>query len=233
MTRRSGWTLRPRLVCALIGAALLGCAEGTGPTVDVPATPHFAKWNAANGSPQFTAVGQSPFGELDIFDPPFRAVSIDPTLDRYAVSFWGVRGQEREVYIKYLAPNGTWQTYIEFEVTAPIKRPDGSTIAVGDSILITISVDPVDFVVQLEPSGIHFDPNRPTELEFHYEGADPDFNGDGVVDDEDEYIERELLGVWYQEGVINPWGVIDSDHDLEDKEFELELEQFSGYAVSW
>jgi hypothetical protein len=169
---------------------------------------------------------------LDIFHPVMRAAGDPLVLDTYELSFWAVRGQEREVYIKYDA-GGSWRTYIEFEVTRPIQRPDGSPIAVGDSVLITLSVDPTNLMVHLEPSGLQFDPSVPTELEFHYEGANHDFNEDGVVDGADDYIQANLLGTWYQDDTGSPWGIIGSDHDLEDEEFELFLEHFSGYAVSW
>jgi hypothetical protein len=85
--------------------------------------------------------------------------------------------------------------------------------------------------VDLEPSGLEFDSSA--KLEIWYGGADPDFNGDGVVDREDERIERELLKFWYQDEHGGPWRAMKAKHSTKKKHFKVKLPHFSGYAVSW
>jgi hypothetical protein len=84
-------------------------------------------------------------------------------------SFWAVRGQTRSVRIDYLSDGsgGGVAHFLEFTVPAEglLRRPDGSTFATGDSVLITIAVDPAELVVQFEPSGLVFDDWSPASLE--------------------------------------------------------------------
>jgi hypothetical protein len=111
------------------------------------------------------------------------------------------------------------------------RLSDGSYIAKGDSVLITVSISTSQILVDLEPSGLVFD--SPAELEIWYGGADPDFNGDGVVDKEDERIERELLKFWHQDEHGGPWHAMKAKHSTKKKHFKVKLPHFSGYAVSW
>jgi hypothetical protein len=120
---------------------------------------------------------------------------------------------------------------LEIPKSALNRLPDGSGIAKGDSVLITVSVNNSQILVDLGPSGLTFD--SPAELEIWYGGADPDFNGDGVVDREDRRIERELLKFWYQDEHGGPWRAMKAKHSTKKKHFKVKLPHFSGYAVSW
>jgi hypothetical protein len=123
--------------------------------------------------------------------------------------------------------------YVSLTVTEPIQRPDGSLITVGDSVLITVAVDPADLRIQLEPSGLLFGANSPTELRMWYTGASDDFDNDGVVTSEDGFIQKNLLTMAWTEGGDDPWGVVFAEHSLSDERFTAHLAHFSNYAIAW
>lgn len=222
----------------LVGAAVLACTEGTAPLNDAPAQPdagfHFLTWDTSKGPVTFSATGETPGGALDIVDRPLRAAGDSMLLDRFEASFYAVRGQTRSVQINYLeeaGSNAIAGPYVKLRVSDPVQRPDGSPIAVGDSVLITLSVDPTELVIHLEPSGLQF--GNATGLRMWYGGANHDFNADGVVDSQDSYIQQHLLGMAWTEGGDNPWGVISAEHSLSYERFTAYLQHFSGYAISW
>jgi hypothetical protein len=109
--------------------------------------------------------------------------------------------------------------------------PGVGDLAPGDSVLITVTIDPDNIKVSLEPTGLLF--GEPGQLQISYGGADGDLNGDGVVDDTDSYIEGQLLGLWYREGTDGVWEQIPAVQVLSHKSFIGALPHFSEYAVSW
>lgn len=223
-------------ISLLAGALVLGCAEGTAPVAELPQEPenalHFLSWDPANGPVDFAAFGATPYGPIDFVDQPLRAVGDSVLVDSYAVSFWAVRGEQRFIQINYIDSLGAVESpYVRFDVSDPVQRPNGSGIAVGDSVLITVSVDPTDIVVRFEPSGLQF--GNASELQMWYGGASDDLNGDGSVDSTDADIQQNQLGMWWQEQPIDPWDSIIADHSIELEWFRAWLEHFSGYAVSW
>ena len=69
-----------------------------------------------------------------------------PPLETLVVSFWAVKGDNREIEIDYLPEEvgEDGEEFLEFRVPndALLRRPDGTLFAEGDSILITITVSP-------------------------------------------------------------------------------------------
>jgi len=130
--------------------------------------------------------------------------------------------------------DGTWQPYLRLTVPrdALDRRSDGSRFAPGDSVWITVAVDPAQLVVQLEPTGLIFTESSPAQLNVWYTGADPDLDGSGAVDASDDYVETALLGVWVQERADTPWSAVTAVQSLDHKRFTASLRHFSGYAVS-
>jgi hypothetical protein len=148
------------------------------------------------------------------------------------VTFWAVRGEQRSVQINYLSSTGdTSSPFLRLTTTDPAYVPGLGDLAPGDSVLITVSIDPDNIKVSLEPTGLLF--GAPGQLQISYGGADGDLNGDGVVDDADAYIESQLLGLWYREGQDSAWTRIPAAQLLSDKSFTSELPHFSEYAISW
>lgn len=218
-------TLIP-LALALLAAR---CSDRITPPTTAVALPHFLRWSGG-AAPQFTATGavagRTGGGAL-------RASLVGGlSLNQYTASFWAVRGQERSVQINYLSATGdtSWQ-FLRLTTTDPAWVPGLGELAPGDSVLITVSVDPSDIRVSLEPTGLVF--GDPAQLQISYSGADGDLNGDGVVDDADAYIESQLLGLWYREGTDAAWEPIPAVQSLADKSFIAALPHFCEYAVSW
>lgn len=147
------------------------------------------------------------------------------------VSFWAVRGEDREVEIRLQPEEGEQEgeEFLEFEVSGQslASYPDGRPFARGDSVLITIRlVDPSRFMVKFEPAGLKFDPDHPAELEVSYAHADPDYDGDGEDDEDLEFSfwRQEREGeLWYRMGTVF----------IEDlSEVEAEIEGFTRYALA-
>jgi hypothetical protein len=83
--------------------------------------------------------------------------------------------------------------------------------------------------VHFEPSGVQFSTQFPPELAIWYQNADPDLNGDGVVDRTDEVC-RQQLGIWYRG---RQWSELATLNDLKQQYVVTQLYHFSQYAVSW
>lgn len=112
------------------------------------------------------------------------------------------------------------------------ERPDGSRIAWGDSVEVTVSVDRRRFLVSLEPTGLTFDRRNPVRLTIWYHYANRVYGRDGDDDGEDDEIASNRLGLFYQDhGGF--WRPCTADHVIDDRRFEGLLRHFSNYAVSW
>lgn len=166
----------------------------------------------------------------------FRFAADAPPLSDTTVSFWAVKGDSREVEIRY--ESGTGAPYggvcLEFEVDgdALLRRPDGTPFQRGDSVRITIRVvDPARFDFEFSPAGLKFDPAKPAELKVDYRWADRDFNGDGKVDAEDERIERSG-GFWRQERAGDLWQRIGTVRIKDQMRVEANIEGFTRFAVA-
>lgn len=160
-----------------------------------------------------------------------------PALTATVKSFWAVRGQDREVRLYYRPIVGlsdsTEYLRLRVESEALLARPNGTPIAVGDSVLITVTVpDPTRFLVALEPSGLRFSASKPAELRWKLQGKDDDLDDDGDVDGNDDALETRL-SVWRQERVGLPWVRLSSVFNLQENELEAELTGFSNYVVAY
>ena len=104
----------------------------------------------------------------------------------------------------------------------------GQLFAAGDTIEIRATIDPVDLIVTLEPTGIVFDPAHPAELELRYVNSDPDFDDDGVDDPE---LEGEI-DLWRQENLGDPWERVGTVTDQSLDRVRATLLTFSRYALA-
>jgi hypothetical protein len=159
-----------------------------------------------------------------------RAPVLAPAVDRYTASFWAKRGQSRSLQINYVSDGGS-SPFLRFVASDPTYVPGRGTLAVGDSVLITVTVDSLMVAAHFEPSGMQF--GTPSTLTFWYGGVGGDLNGDGLVNATDANIETQLLGMWYQATPTSPWTPIASTRSLTEKWFSIPVVHFSGYAVSW
>jgi hypothetical protein len=152
------------------------------------------------------------------------------SLTQYQATFWAKRGTARALQINYSANGGT-SPFMKLTVSDPTYVPGRGNIAVGDSVLMTATVDPNALTISLEPHQTQF--GTPSQLQIWYGGAGGDLNDDGVVDANDSYIETHLLGMWYQADPTGPWSQISATQSLSTKSFTSALAHFSGYSVSW
>jgi hypothetical protein len=223
---------RRTLICLAALLIAWACHEGTAPSSFDGAEPHFLKWSG-DAAPRFTATGglEGSATTRTGQEPTELALSTI-ALDAYRASVWAVRGKERRLQLDYVSPNGT-SPFLLLEIEGPTMRPDGSTIAWGDSVLVTAIVDPENIRVSLEPTGLQFSSYHPAELKMWWTGANGDLNGDGLVDGQDAEIETQWLGLWFQEGTGSPWTQIPAEKSVSEKRLKAYLKHFSGYAVSW
>lgn len=214
---------RPLLVLAL-AISVARCADQ--PTaVKAPAGPQFLRW-ASSTTPAFTASEPRArrSGAMAAMTPPL-------SLDQYTVSFWAVRGEARSIQINYTSSiDSDVHPFLSLTTTDPVFAPGIGEIAVGDSVLITVTVDTSKIGVALEPSGLQF--GQAAQLKLWYGGASGDMNGDGVVDSRDAAIEASLLGLWYREESSDPWTAISANQSLDEKSFTYGLPHFCEYAVA-
>ena len=213
---------RSLLVLAL---ALSVARCGDQPTaVKAPAAPQFLRW--ASQTQQFSAI-TSPHAHRS------GAMALTPplSLDQYVVSFWAVRGESRPVTINYSSSiDNVNHPFLTLTTTDPQFVPGVGELAMGDSVLITVTVDTSKIGVSLEPSGLVF--GEPASLKINYGGAGGDLNGDGVADSTDSQIEAKLLGLWYREDQSDQWAQVGATHSVDDKSFTYALPHFCEYAVA-
>lgn len=226
-------------VSMLAGVLALACTESVGPTSDLPTVavqeqmPHHLRWNSANGPAQFSAVAGEAGGGVELAPQTQYTASFSSAaeLGAYKTGFWAVQDEDRFIQINYKDPaTGAKRPYLRLDVEEIAYVPGVGKLERGDSVFITVAVDPEDMRVEFGPSGLVFDDEA--ELTMWYTGANGDLNNDGVVDKMDYYIEQNLLGVWLQQG-DEPWAPLKSKVLVENKAVYSLLEHFSGYSISW
>lgn len=221
--------MRARIPIVAASVWLAACTEGIGPP---PGPLHHLRWSPELGTPIFAALGSESTAE-----GPRRAAGVQENviLETYQTSFWAERGKDASVEIRYRAADGTWQPYVRLTVPrdALYARPDGSLFNPGEGVLITATVDPENLIVHFSPTGLVFSQTTPAQLQFWYTGADPDFDTSGAVDETDNYIRYNRLGLWVQEHPGDPWRSLAAAHGFDGKQFTAGLFHFSGHAVSW
>ncbi len=166
-----------------------------------------------------------------------RATPVNPPLADRIVSFWAVKGERRELRMMYRAPAGMVDS-VEFarlrvDDRSLVNRPDGTPLADGDSILITLTVvDTLNLITEFQPAGLVFSSSRPARLWLKYGEADPDLNDDNVVNAADSTLILSLK-IWKQETLSDPWELLPSTVNLVEQEVEADIPGFTRYAVSY
>ncbi len=187
-----------------------------------------------------SACGSSDPGDGDIKDPGelsiIRLAATSPPLVSPVDSAYCKKGVDCELHIYFQdAEGGQGEEYLRLRVDAPtlLERPDGTPIAVGDSVLVKVSVVSVDSILfDLQPTGLKFNPDVPAELRIHYDHADDDLDEDGDVDTDDDLVEQEL-DIWRQEAPGEPFVRVGTAKSEELEEIEADLTGFSRYAIAY
>lgn len=153
-------------------------------------------------------------------------------------SFWAVRGAERTGALFLPGPaSAPADSTPLVSLTVPRegldRRPDGSSIARGDSVRITITlVDPQHMIVELEPSGLRFSAAHPATLTLGYSQAGADLNRDGVVNGRDWAIET-MLRIWRRERVSDPWRPVQASRHGHGRHIDGDIGGFTQYAIAY
>ena len=203
--------MHARLLVAALAASVLSCSD--------------------SGEPNGNDASKPP-SELTVL----RLSDNSPPLFNPVVSFYAVRGQNREARIFFddgQGREGDEYLRLRLDDASLLAHPDGTKFADGDSVLITIRVvDPSRTLFELEPGGLQLNPQDPAQLRIRYQRVDDDLNEDGRVDVGDVQLEVSL-GIWRQEKPGDAFvrlGTILLD-DLD--EAEAALEGFSRYALAY
>jgi hypothetical protein len=213
-----------------------GCSDGAPPLAPLtPAQGTRLLQLAPQSDLQFEAIGTSVQASGSAGRVSFKAgdpasALLAPRVDKYNVSFWSVNGQTRTVQINYVS-NGKTSPYLRFTTAEPRWAPAVGEIQKGDSILITVIVDPSVVGAVFQPAGLQF--NAPSTLQIWYAGVGGDLNGDGVVNADDALIEKQLLGMSYRENISKPWEPIPYVKNTTEEWIRSSVYHFSEYAVSW
>jgi hypothetical protein len=160
-----------------------------------------------------------------------------PSLAQSKVSFYAVRGQARSASIWYLARSGaadsTDLVRLDLEANSLLSHPDGTPVAPGDSVLITMEVkDQERGIVWFLPAGLGFSPSDPARMTFAYGETDDDVNGDGQVDADDEALEAGFA-IWRQEAETDPFTELPSQVNPTAERVSADIEGFTRYAVAY
>ena len=212
--------VRRSLLVFALALSVARCADQ--PTAVRPFSgPQFLRWSAA---PQFESQTRARRSGAMSLTPPL-------SLEQYTVSFWAVRGESRSIRINYSSTidNGT-HPFLELTTTDPTFAPGIGEIAMGDSVLITVTVDTSKIGVRFEPTGLQF--GTESRLQVWYGGASGDLNGDGFADAADAQIAEQLLGLVYREYTNDEWAQVPATHLVDEKSFDYALPHFCEYAVA-
>lgn len=164
-----------------------------------------------------------------------------PALCANSVTFEATKGVGVEAALQFPEAgepadcSGGTEDFVRFKLNdqSLLRLPNGTLLQDGDKVTITMTWVGNDTVmVQLEPTGLVFDPAHPAELRIEYEEASDDLDHDGSVTAADTTIEHEI-GLWRQEIPGDPFTRIGSIKSEEFNEFEAELNGFSRYAIAY
>jgi hypothetical protein len=200
---------RKFIMLAVLLSGVAGCSDSTSPGED------------SRPSSDLNIV------QLDATSPPL----FNPD-----TSFYAVQGQDREVRISFQDATGAeGEEFFRLRVRpgSLLARPDGTPIAAGDSVLITVHVvDPAQIFFELEPAGLTFNPAEPAEVKIHYNHANHDFNEDGSVDVLDDQIKSQLA-IWRQETLNDPFLRLGSVNVEDLEEINADILGFTRYAIAY
>lgn len=209
-------------VMLAVVVGLGACSDVTGPVA-----------NTAGRDQSVDATLSLPFASTPT---PLRFRRGAPPLEQSRVSFYATKGQAKSVSLYFKTPAGTrGSEYARLVIPAAAlsQRPNGTPIARGDSVLITVSApDPSLLLLRMEPHGLRFDSQSPARLTMRYHEADRDFNRDGVVNIIDTLLELRLA-IWRQPTLADLFAPVLSLLDRSIATVSADLRGFSQYIIAY
>jgi hypothetical protein len=206
--------------------ALGGCRDAAGPAVEQDGA------GFQLGARRQVVSGSASSPHMNILEQSSTA----PPLETYQASFWARHDRQSTVAVNYhpAAGQSVGEPFLFFYIPKFGLKfgPDGVRLSGRDSVFITITIDPVNLSVDFQPSGVSFSRVFSAELAISYANANPDLNGDGLVDATDERLERHLA-LWGQTAKMRGWFKLSSENDTKTKYLASNLYHFSEYAVAW
>jgi len=230
-------TLRPALrwIPALVIGALFACSDQAGPTIDDPVA--FAKGGRWATDTRATDVdaGTLPDGPVSTCSlagsdptlPPcmLRHLADAPPLEAYSTSFTAVQGRWTYFVVHYLeqADDGTITKRPFMTVTIPwdakFLGDDGKWMKNGDSVTVSVNLDPEYFHVEFGPHGSRMRPAATLWFSLQYADMSQFDEGSATV--------------YYRPDENTPWSSLNSEfHRIGGYLFTV-MYHFSGYAVAW
>jgi hypothetical protein len=215
----------------LLAVLLAGCAEGSNapgpPPISADGRFHEVRWAQRAAPVEFRVSRVAGRGSST-------GTAAAPIFDGEG-SFWAFTERDAGYTVSVLGTDGTWRPYVTLTVPrgSLLRKPGGGEFARQDSVLITLRVDPASLQMELEPTGLVFNPLNPARLSMSYLDSDPDLNRDGRIDGLDDYIGQVLLGLRTREHDGDPWLALPSTNDPVSRQLFGDLHHFTGYAVSW
>lgn len=210
--------MRNTLLLTLSVSLCLACDSQTAPS-------------GVAGTPESSASSQSD-------TPEFLTLAANaPAVVNPVITFWAVKGRDSEVIMYYAPQNGQPQgsKLLRFRVErrSLCTRPDGSAIANGDSVQITLTLaDAARQVVHFAPAGLRFCSGREALLKMWYHEVDHDFDHDGDIDSQDVKYEKGL-SIWRQESASSPWERLAGILDESDDSIDTRITGFTNYVVAY
>ena len=225
---------REVLRVATVGSLVVALACAGGAPTDTGATGEVTPGNPAGDTSGGSGGGSAPSGTDSIRF--LRVAANAPALEADSLAFWAVQGEEREVELNYLPTSGnSQQRFLRFRVRkqTQMRRPDGSLIANGDSIRITIRVvDAARLLTKFEPAGLRFEGGGSARLWLSYAEVGEDLDGDGSVSSADSTV-AQALSIYRRETVTAPWFRVTSTHDLVLDELQATITGFTNYVIAY
>jgi hypothetical protein len=151
-----------------------------------------------------------------------------PTIANPVIRFYAKKGRRSEVSMFYHRrpgrPDSTELLRFRVDDRSLYRRPNGSLVAQGDSVLITITlVDPARLIVKFQPAGLQFSPTRPARLKMRYPEANDDLSR----------TTEPRLRLWRQERAGGRWERQASSVSPGLDEVEGRVPGFSNFAIAY
>ena len=210
MTSRRRWLLTIPVALGLFAAA---CRDATAPL------------------PQGDMTGPQAAFVADWLTPCILQQALGaPPLETYQLSFWVRHDRETNVAVNYTSS----EPYLRFRIPkfGLKSTPDGARVQGSDSVLVTLTLDPVNLAVSFQPSGLVFSDVFAAQLVMSYAHANPDLNGDGVVNFAD-WVLKLRLGIWGKSERSPGWFKVGSWNNTSQQVVSGLIYHFSEYAVSY